>query len=238
MPATSEQITISQKIRKLLALAEGNKNEHERDAAMRLALELLAKHNLDLERVNNNIDELDIVEVAIKLKLEPWIRWVLRASCTLYYTDYIMSPVYRGYFGDRKEYHPVFIGTKENIAVTIELAIWLINSIRSESNWLYSEQFERRSFRLGASHKLAERAAELVEEERVTAAGGSTKSNQLLVLRNNLQSANQNYLAQMNLKTFHSKSSYCSDDAYGRGESFGDSVNLGKKSKLKAITML
>ena len=38
--------SIIQKIRKLLALAEGNKNEHEREVAMQFAMELLSKHNL------------------------------------------------------------------------------------------------------------------------------------------------------------------------------------------------
>lgn len=235
MSESPEQNTISQKIRKLLALADGNKNEHERDAAMKLAMELLAKYNLDLEKVSSRLDEIEIVELAVYLKLDPWIRSVLHAACKLYYTDYFMRPVFRGYFRDRKEWHPTFVGTRENINVTIELAVWLMNSIRFESNWLFTEQFERRSFRLGAAHKLHERACQLIDEEKRS--GDSPGRNSLVLLRNHLEHANRKHLDRKKLGTFQSRGSYCNKDAYGMGESFGDSVNLGRKSKLKAITM-
>jgi hypothetical protein len=42
MANIAESHTISQRIRKLLALADGNQNEHERDSAMKLAMELLS----------------------------------------------------------------------------------------------------------------------------------------------------------------------------------------------------
>lgn len=154
MQEKPDSSNISQRIRKLLALADGNQNEHERDAAMKLALELLAKHNLDLSVVTDASKELSVVEHEAWLKLEPWIRAILQAACKLYYTRFYMRPIFRGYYHDRKEWHPTFVGTEENISVTMELASWLINSIRLESNYLFTEPYERRSFRLGAAHKL------------------------------------------------------------------------------------
>lgn len=227
--------TIALRIRKLLALAEGNTNEHERDAAMKLAMDLLSKHNLDLSAIGGLCNESEVLECAVQLKLEPWIRAVLQAACKLYYTRFYMRPVYRGYFADRKEWHPTFVGTEQNIGVTIEVASWLMNSIRLESNWLYTEPYERRSFRLGAAHKLYERACTMIDEEK--SAGICSGSTELMVLRNALESANENHLAKMNLGQFQSRGSYYDDAAYGQGEAFGDSVNLGRKSKVKQITM-
>jgi hypothetical protein len=44
------QPAVVDKVRKLLALASGNQNEHERDRAMEAAMELLAGHNLSLAK--------------------------------------------------------------------------------------------------------------------------------------------------------------------------------------------
>ena len=230
-----ESHTISQRIRKLLALADGNQNEHERDSAMKLAMDLLSKHNLDLSTVAATSNNIDVTEVAVFLKLEPWIRSVLHAACKLYYTKFYMRPLYRGYYNDRKEWHPTFVGTEENINVTIEVAGWLMNSIRQESNWLFTEQYERRSFRLGAAHKLLERACSLIDAETKNCAQASSTS--LMVLRNDLEKANDKHMARKNLGTFQNRGSYYDGDAYGMGESYGNTVNLGRSSKPKAITM-
>lgn len=235
MQETVEVGSISQKIRKLLALAEGNKNEHERDAAMKLAMELLSKYNLDLASIKEGTDNFEVIEVKVFLKLDPWIRYVLHAACKLYYTSYFMRPEFRGYFHDRKEWHPTFVGSADNVEVTLDVAEWLINSIRLESNYLFFEPYERRSFRLGAAHKLYERACRLIDEEKQL--GAAAGKNGLQVLRNKMEAANEKYQQGKNLKAFQSRGSSCDGEAYGMGESFANSVNLGKNSKIKAITM-
>lgn len=230
-----ETNTISQKIRKLLSLADGNQNEHERDSAMQLAMELLSKHNLDLTTITDNANDVCVTEFAAFLKLDPWIRAVLRAVCKLYYTEFFMRPVYRGYYNDRKEWHPTFVGTADNINVTIEVAAWLISSIRLESNWLFTQQYERRSFRLGAAHKVYERACQLIDEEKQNSAHSS--SNSLMILRNELEKANRKHMGQKDFGTFQSRGTYYDGDAYGLGESYGNTVNLGRSAKPKALTM-
>lgn len=236
--STLKESSIAQRIKKLLALADGNKNEHERNSAMKLAMELLAKHNLDMTAVADlaHSCEHSVSEFKAHLKLDPWVRFVVKAACKLYYTEMLMRPVYRGYYEDRKEYHPTFIGTEENIAVTMELAGWLLDSIRWESNCLYYEPYERRSFRLGAAHRLFERACQIVSEEAQTAADGSS-STSLVVLRNELERANRRYLDGMKLGTFKARTTYSDSSAYDTGSAYGNSVNLSKKSKIKAITV-
>ncbi|MBX9666152.1 MAG: DUF2786 domain-containing protein [Candidatus Obscuribacterales bacterium] len=236
MQTQSKETTIAQRIKKLLALADGNQNEHERAAAMKLAMELLAKHNLDMAAVKELSYDQDVSEYRAFLKLDPWTRYVINAACALYYTEMIMRAEYRGYYHDRKEYHPTIVGTEENIAVTIEVAGWLINSIRCESNWLFTEPHERRSFRLGAAHRVYKRACEIVKEESIPTSN-PTGSSALTVLRNELEQANKRYLAGKKLGTFKGRSSYSDSDAYEKGSMYGDSVNLGKKTTRRAITL-
>ena len=164
MTTTAPAKSIVEKIKKLLALADGNQNEHEREVAMQFAMDLLSKHNLTISQVENTTSALGISEVEANFRLEPWMRTVLKAACTLYYTEIYISERYTTSW--RKVSIPVFVGTEENIAVTMEMATWLLNSIRNESNRIYKDSFERRSFRVGAADKIFDRAIEIVEAEK------------------------------------------------------------------------
>jgi hypothetical protein len=217
--------SIVEKIRKLLALADSNKNshEHERNVAMQAAMDLLAKHNLSMTQVNNSTLEIQPEEVKANFKLEPWIRHVLSAVCQLYYTDYYMTAK-RDWSG-RIERSPVFVGTSENIAVTIDMATWLINSVRRESNRLYKDPYERRSFRLGAAVRISQRTFEIRNAERKAATKSGTN---IMVLRNQLERANEAHLATKNLQPFKSRPVYLDENAYTDGEAFGSQVGLNR----------
>lgn len=58
---------ILDKIRKLLAIAERSHSEHERDTAMQQVYRLLAKHNLDLDQVREQISDADFVSEIVHL---------------------------------------------------------------------------------------------------------------------------------------------------------------------------
>lgn len=59
--------SILDKIRKLLALAEGAATEHEQDAAMRQVLRLLAKHDLTLDQARDKIAAMEFAESRVHL---------------------------------------------------------------------------------------------------------------------------------------------------------------------------
>ena len=229
-PAMSTEESVVQKIKKLLALADGNQNEHERAVAMQFALDLLAKHNLSMTEVQGLSLKLDIKteEVEGNFKLDPWIRIVLLASCKLYYTEYFIR-VKWDWLRERNERTPIFVGTAENIAVTIDVADWLIKSIRKESNWMYRDEYERRSFRIGAGDRIMERVIEMTEAEKRQGVGAKSCSNSLMVLRNQLERANQEHLAKLDLR--HSKGRARNLDvcAYVDGAVYGNEVRLGRQ---------
>lgn len=148
---------------------------------------------------------------------------VLRAVCTLYYTDFYTT-TRCDYWHVTPKQVPIFVGTAENIAVTIEMASWLFNSIRLESSKLYKTAYERRSFRVGAADKLFDRATDMVAAEK--AGDGSTTGTSLMVIRNQLERANQERLASLNLHWFRYRSTYVHPDAYDLGEEYGGKVAL------------
>lgn len=231
----SQNDSIVQKIQKLLALAEGNQNEHERDVAMRFAMDLLAKHNLSLAQVEGTVFGADVQEFRGGFKLDRWIRPILSAACKLYYTDFYIDSGEWDWWGERRiNKRPVFVGTSENIAVTIEVAAFLVESVRLESNRLYKTPYEKRSFRLGASERIYQRAVELVNQEKSAAVSGGAgeRGTSLIVIRNQLERINQNYLSTLNLRSTKTRSVYIDSVAFTEGIVFGNQVKLGKEVKL------
>jgi hypothetical protein len=226
--------TTLQRIKKLLALADGNPNEHEREVAMQFALDLLGKHNLTVTDVEDADFDQQTKEFHVDMKLDKWVRYVLTATSKLYYTDYYIHQT-RTWNGSLKN-TPAFIGTEENVAVTIEVATWLLNSIRLESNYTYTDPSDRRSFRLGAAFRILERAFEIITAEELAekhSKSNNSSGTSLMVIRNSLQAANQRYLANMNLKEFKSRRAYIDREAYDEGANFGDSVGLARQTRTK-----
>ncbi|MGH9553051.1 MAG: DUF2786 domain-containing protein [Terriglobales bacterium] len=219
-------ISIVEKIKKLLALADGNQNEHEREVAMQFAMDLLAKHNLTISQIEGDFLNQTTTEIEGHFRLEPWIRAVLKAACTLYYTEVYISE--RLDHRWRKVSVPMFVGTAENIAVTMDVAAWLLDSVRKESNRVYKDQFERRSFRLGAADRIFERALKMIEAEK--RGDASTTGTSLMLVRTQLERANQEQLAKLNLRPGRSRSSYLDNDAYADGEAYGTQIGLNKVS--------
>ncbi len=166
---------------------------------------------------------METIEVDGDFRLEPWIRLILQAACKLYYTKFYITERI-DFFRYYSIKVPVFIGTAENIAVTIDIATWLIDSVRMESNRAYKASNQRRSFRMGAADRIYERATDLVEGEK---RAGLSSGTSLVAVRNQLERANQVHLAKLNLRPFKSRSVYVSADAYADGEAFGSQVRLG-----------
>ncbi len=219
--------SVANRIRKLIALATGNANEHERLVAMEAAQKLLDEHNLSMFDVQGEVDVASNVDhqALREIKLQPWVRIIMHSVCKLYNTTFFM----RKHAGE--SYHPVVIGTPENIAVTLDMATWLIASITKESKVVFEKQKERNSFKLGAAQSLFERVEVLLTKSAETTSGAS--STQLTVVRNALKVANQEYLQQLlpNARTNRTRPLYSSNTGYSAGREFGNSMSLDKQIK-------
>jgi Protein of unknown function (DUF2786) len=215
----SDKEATIQKIRKLLALADGNQNEHEREVAMRFAMELLGKHNLSLSQVKGQELNISVCTIEGTFRLERWIQSILDAVCKLYYTDYYISV--------RKT--PMFVGTAENIAVSVDVASWLIDSIRKESNRLYSDNYQRRSFRSGAAWNIMLRAIDLAVQEEMSKP--KTPGTSLAVVRERLERANEDYMSRLNLRQSTRRRVFVDQESFDSGSDYGQKVAIGKQAK-------
>ena len=73
------------------------------------------------------------------------------------------------------------------------------------------------------------RAIDIVAAEKN--AEKTTNGTSLVVIRNQLERANEDYLATLNLCETKRRSSYVHPDAYSHGEDFGNQVNLNRQTK-------
>lgn len=240
--------SIKSKIQKLLNLAGNNSNESEREQAMEMAQKLLAQHNLSIKDVHGlgkpeQDDSLDV-------RVEKWVTNILHGVCKLYYCSLLTS-----YRRGKKCY--VLIGTTENINVAKDIFQWLIESIKNESKVrvkAFKEEYRfnrlrnpsanevnlyRNSFRLGAATSIYYKAQDMTKRDHNPSGGGT---NQLMVIRNELESANEQAMREMfpYLVTRKQRSSSVHGGAYQAGQSYGNSLNLGKQvggSSTKALPM-
>ena len=218
--------SVVQKIKKLLTLAEGNQNQNERENAMQSAAALLSRHNLTLAELEARELASAVTSVEVFINLERWVSDVLRTSCMLYYTDY-----YSGWrLNTRGSYQniPIFVGTRDNIDVTLEMATWLLKSIRAESNKAYKTASERRSFRLGAAHVLSMRAFDLIWDERTQKNEHAGTS--LILVRENLEQANEKFMNKLHLNPGRLlRRCYVDESAFDDGENYGGTVPLTRE---------
>lgn len=179
----SDNVVI-QKIQKLLALAGNNPNENERAVAMERVHELLAKYNLSLLDVENaKFSDVTMIH-AMHIKKERWIHFLLNAVCRLYYTRHLTAEV------KRKEW-PIFIGTSENIQATISVVTFLVETIKRQARERFSSSKDKRSFCVGATNAIIDRAKAIIER----AEGAPTTGTQLMVLTDKLQAKNDEFIS-------------------------------------------
>jgi len=170
---------IIDKIRKLLNLANNDAaTEGERDNALRMAYNLIAKHNLDMSDIKDQPEEQrqDFAEVFYG---RPWARQVCSGIAKLFFCSY-----YYGRTGSSNLAKHHFVGRISNSVTATELAMFLVASIKREAGKQARAQGLgadwRRSFCLGASSRLLSRIHDLRKEKEVETSKGSTGTSLVL----------------------------------------------------------
>lgn len=153
---TAPNETIISQIQKLLALAGNNPNEHERNAAMEKAFELLGKHNLTMAQVKSSKkSRLHTTNI----KADKWRRTIVAAISKLYYTKSLIQRM-----GTKDLI--VLVGREDNVRTTELITEWLIDAIRREGNSRFTSNRQRISFRLGGAAMVTMKALQLMEMEK------------------------------------------------------------------------
>lgn len=235
---------IKDKIQKLLNLANGNAagGEHERDTAMKMALKLLAKHNLDMANFVQDQKQEDRVSVQDTQYAYPWMRTVANALAEMYFCKFFSTaiPQYKRIY--------TFVGKESNVEMAKEMTRYVIKSIQREAARERKARNEREpfenSFLNAAGVTLANRCYAIKQEEingqereAEEARKGAPQTGTALVLSTvykEEESKNALFIVEkmgVKLKMGKSNMRSTSNDGRAAGAAYAKTINLGRQLK-------
>lgn len=236
----STQEKILDRVKKMIALANcSGASEGERDNALRMAYNLLAKHNLSMNEVeaHNTAKEESRESQKATFVVYPWARQIAGLVGNLFFCKY--------YFlrsGTGKQATHVFIGKASNCATAQYLSEFVVKSVCREAARMYGSAIspDARCFAIGVVRKLAERIAEIKASLNKESVTGTALA--LINLDKSESAANDLWLAEQGVRlqksTSHQKG-VTNSDAYWAGKDFGAKVSLapqvGAATSRKAI---
>lgn len=217
------------KIQKLLALGADNSGatDQERETAMRMAHNLMLKHNIDQSRISKETKKQEArVIVRGQFFGRPWARQVSAAIAKLFFCDYLFIAATKG-----KDTHHLFLGLQSNADTAHEFARWLVASISREGKRRNRSEGDGRnlwyrSFCTGAASAIARRVDQMIADaKRIESEPGTA-----LVVANLYQTeltANLAFRAQQFPKTKIGRTgSNRMNDGIVAGREYGNTVHL------------
>jgi hypothetical protein len=223
----TQENKILARIRKMMALAnDAAASEGERDNALRMSYNLLAKYNLSMVDVENAVPQERRDEFQAIMVSTIWSKNCANIIANLFFCKYYSM----GKVNSWKGYH-VFVGKESNATTAMVLTEYVITSILKEARKLYKDDScpAARSFALGVVAKLRERVREI--KAAASASESTTAPANALVLTNLHESeANANsalILARHGeLKKGKAGKGITNGEAFGAGKQFGSKINL------------
>lgn len=218
---------IIDRVKKMMALANcTGAAEGERDNALRMAYNLLAKHNLTMNEVDahNAAKEEGRESQQAKFVVYPWARSIAGLVGSLFFCNYYFMRS-----GSGKQATHCFIGKASNAATAQYMSEFVVKSVCREAARLYGSAItpEARCFAIGVVRKLQERIAEIKASLNKESATGTALA--LINLDKSEKEANALWLVEQGIKlrTSASRQKGVSDsDAYHAGKDFGSRVSL------------
>lgn len=215
------------RVRKLLNLAENEAaTEGERDNAMRMAHNMLTKHQLDMA----DLSEFERERSDPRGRFEQegrsllWAKHIRMAIAELFMCKYYFG---RKINADKCMHH--FVGRESQATTAMYLSEWIIKSVLKEGVKRYRHDLapETRAFATGVSNKLYERVRELraAKQAEIKATGNALV---LVDLAKSEAEANEEFLRAMGTKLTSKKSRHVAVDmgAYAAGKEYGATINL------------
>lgn len=228
---------ILERVRKMLALAnDGAASEGERDTALRMAYNLLAKHQLDLEDVN--AFEKEKIDPRGKFTLDgwniPWCRDIRAAVADLFMCTYYWKKI-----NATKGRH-TFVGRESNATTCMYMGDFIVLGLLREADKRYGHRLtpQGRSFGTGAADKLWQRVIALRKEKQAEiSSGGSALV--LINLAKSEEQANRDLIVQSGtkLKKAKERTTKVSASAYHAGIAHGATISLNTQVANKKGTL-
>ncbi|PTW53550.1 uncharacterized protein DUF2786 [Breoghania corrubedonensis] len=185
-----QSVDIARKVRTLLAKAKSTASEHEAAAFAAKAHELLVKYNLCLSEVSDT-EQAGADRTAQDTPsgiYDRWVRIIWTEVTCAYFCEAMVH-------GRRAAGAPVtIIGAPHNIAVVMEMAPYLVKTVRRLARAYSDSPRYQRQFGMGAAMRLAKRLRELANSRK--AADGPAGATTLPALYANEGRLNREFIAE------------------------------------------
>jgi len=216
---------VLERIKKMLALAnDPGATEGERETALRMAYNLLAKHNLSMGDIPKDGVQEPREQDEVTISADKWARHVASAVGKLFFCKYFF---YRTASAGRDRH--CFVGRASNVATATYMAEYLIKAIKREASKRYTSPTSPngRSFCVGTTGVIWKRVDEMMKSgtDETTAA----ESGALVVIRTQEQRANDAWLEAQGTSLVSAKEradNALRANAYHDGRAYGKTVSL------------
>lgn len=255
-----ETLNILNRVKKMLALANDNAaSPGERDNAMRMAYNTLAKYNLSMAQVNvldsNRTDPR--IHVMLDLYADTvWARRACRGIATLF-----MCYHFRNSVGDSHRHS--FVGKTVNVTTASYMAEYVLNSIIRESEKATKNYFGEfkldklldldtgetpeatkkiweESFRVGAADAIYVRCEKMARDAQSNNEQGEGTSLVLASIYATELDANSLFIKEnlgIHLTSLRKKTTERAQGAASKGAVFGNSINLNRQISSGSSTL-
>lgn len=218
---------ILDKVKKLLALAnDAGASEGERDNALRMAHGLLAKHNLDMNDLQQHLQIEDREDYVNETFGMLWCRQVSNSIAKLFFCKYYFGKKVNG---TKMQHH--FVGKTSNAGTAALMAEYVISSILKECRTHFKHNLapESRSFSRGATARINDRVNEMIKEARPE--GATSTSLVVVELYKTEADANEAFIKASGTSLITRKAANTKVDmrAYKAGNEFGGKIGLNNQ---------
>lgn len=220
------------KVQKLLNTANGTAEggEHERDTAMRMALKLLAMHNLEMTDLQAKKEER--MTATLETYTCPWRRTVAGAISSMFFSKYF----YTGVPGKQKHTF-TFIGLESNVITARDMTEWVIKSVTKEclrkKREVGGNAAWETSFFNAAASVISQRCREMRAEAEMESTPTSTGTALVLAsIYDQEEKANLAHIAEemgIKLRTKSIKLAVKDLGGMAAGREFGKNINLDRQ---------
>lgn len=228
--------TIKNRIAKVLEIAKRGGTEAEADTAMRMTLELLAKHNLTMSDVESSlVEDEDIIDIANDAdNHQIWQRWIWDSIARLYFCQSYGSTYY---LAGKKRISYTVVGRRSNVETVKDIASYLISLCKELAKSAGQDTLYRNSFKSGFGTRIAQRCIQ--EKNRAELAHTSSNNERGLTLTSVYAlrlKENRDYLKDKGIRLHSTASksrSYRNESGYGSGYSAAGNASLSTSAKLR-----
>lgn len=234
---TGDSAKVLARVKKMLTLAnDAAASDGERDNAMRMALNLLAKHNLTVAQAEASGAKPEEARQQGETfsRDQPWCRAAAHAVAEVFFCSYFYV---RGGTTKRGSVQHCFVGRASNVETAKVMADYVISSIMREANREWKKQADPgpwwSNFCKGAAHRVWERCAALKREAEQSSQAASSGTALVLASVYAMEArANETFLSEtlgLQLKTKASREKRVRGEGYAAGRAFGDKVSLNRQ---------